>query len=241
MALSARTHCLCPSLCVDIHVKQSLQPREKSVAEGVLTSPIQIHVCFWRREGGGGCWILHMRRQDQAHVPEKHSWASSHRLANKKKLHTPSRRDNEARTWDKSERPLGTTLTRSILPGALPTVVFHLRLTDLSKKKLSAATDPTYPNGSERKPRTHLLTSKGMVLFARFTGGFLEKKMLQATGNHSALLSATGCSSVPGWRQLRTLCKTRLAESYILFALILFPQSSWHRFLACMRIRSKIL
>lgn len=109
--------------------------------------------------------------------------SSSHRLANKKKLHTPSRRDTEARPWDQSERVLGTTLTRSILPCALPAVIIHPRLTDLSKKKkkLSAATDPTYPNGSERKPRTHLLTSKGMVLFARFTGGFLGGK--NATSN----------------------------------------------------------
>lgn len=241
MALSARTHCLCPSLCVDIHVKQSLQPREKSVAEGVLTSPIQIHVCFWRREGGGGCWILHMRRQDQAHVPEKHSWASSHRLANKKKLHTPSRRDNEARTWDKSERPLGTTLTRSILPGALPTVVFHLRLTDLSKKNCPPLPTPRIRTEVKGSPVLTSSHRKAWCCLRVSLGGFWKKKMLQATGNHSALLSATGCSSVPGWRQLRTLCKTRLAESYILFALILFPQSSWHRFLACMRIRSKIL
>lgn len=120
--------------------------------------------------------------------------------------------------------------------------LFFIHVLQACQKKLSAATDPTYPNGSERKPRTHLLTSKGMVLFARFTGGWvLEKKMLQARGNHSAFLSATGCSSVPGWRQLRTLCKTRLAESYFLFALILFPQSSWHRYLACVRFRSKIL
>lgn len=60
--------------------------------------------------------------------------------------------------------------------------LFFIYVSQTCQKKLSAATDPTYPNGSERKPRTHLLTSKGMVLFARFTGGFLEKKCYKQQG-----------------------------------------------------------
>lgn len=53
--------------------------------------------------------------------------------------------------------------------------------------------------------------------------GVIKLTKPQATGNHTALFAATGCSSVPGWRQLRTLCTSRLAESYFRFALILLP------------------
>lgn len=82
---------------------------------------------------------------------------------------------------------------------------------------------PPCPALSEKKPRTHLLTSKGMML-AGFTGG-ISGQNYKIVGNHTTLLSATGCSSVPGWRQLRTLCKTRLADNYFLSVLILFPPS----------------
>lgn len=212
MALSVRTHFLRPSLCVDIYVKQSLQPWEKSVAEGELTSPIQIHVCFLGREGAVDVEFCTCAGRIRHTFPRS--------IAEHHPTDLPTKRNSTPlppRHWSPSMRPKWTTAWHNFDPLHFAPCFASRYFSSTShrlvkKKKLSAATDPTTSLRTEVKGSPVLTSSrrKAWCCLRVSLGGFWRKKMLHATGNHSAFFSATGCSSVPGWRQLRTLCKTRL-------------------------------
>lgn len=111
------------------------------------------------------------------------------------------------------------TLAASVACDAEPTV-------NSSRAHRQQTTTTTFHFISRHKepeaPRTHLLTSK-VMMFARWTGA-LKRRKLQTTGDHT-IFNATGRSWVPGWRQLRTLCRSWLAEMYFLFTMILLPPS----------------
>lgn len=111
------------------------------------------------------------------------------------------------------------TLAASVACDAEPTV-------NSSRAHRQQTTTTTFHFISRHKepeaPRTHLLTSK-VMMFARWTGA-LKRRKLQTTGDHT-IFNATGCSWVPGWRQLRTLCRSWLAKMYFLFTMILLPPS----------------
>lgn len=103
---------------------------------------------------------------------------------------------------------------------------------DCSLPSVNSSTVASRHKNTDRKCRTHLLTSKGMLMFWRLTDISIGKT-LQTSVSRKDLFNATGCSSVPGWRQLRTLCTSWLVERYFLFSMILLPSRGFQRFLVC--------
>lgn len=134
-----------------------------------------------------------------------------------KKLYGPS--DNVAHSWPVWNSNV-TSLTRSLVGDASPTVNSS-RIQTPHHRNRPFTSEPKWTEAPYSPPN---IERHDVYTFNRGING---KSYKQRT---TTQLNATGCSSVPGWRQLRTLCKSRLAESYFLFTVILLPPRAVHRF-----------
>lgn len=154
-----------------------------------------------------GWGLLHMRRTENS------PWASLHRLNN-------NYRTLMVKTMivQVCLAAQGTMLCPELLqpreqPGSIP---------ESSNPEPRGANSPRPRHReAEEAPYSPPHIERHGVCTAR--KGLLAENVTNNGSTHGSIQNATGCSSVPGWRQLRTLCTRWLAQSYFLFALILFP------------------
>lgn len=186
---------------------------DKTCVDCKLHPCLRFKFCKW----WDGCGNLHMRRREArpktpVSIPAHHSL----HLLNQHLL--PS---SQCGPFITDVKQTVSTVPRSLVCDALPALI-HPELTHwpppppFLPRHRPSVSDPKWNEAPYSPP--HIERHDACTFH-----GVIKLTKPQATGNHTALFAATGCSSVPGWRQLRTLCTSRLAESYFRFALILLP------------------